>query len=235
VRDAAAIADVERSLRRRFRVVETTVPVGAHALAILHPSSAEELIDERDFERDERLPYWAELWPSSRVLGEVVLALPGKGRSLLELGCGSGLVSACAAIAGFDVTVSDYYEDACRFASVNVHRNTGTTPRELHLDWRHLPSEPQQFDVVLASDVLYERPYGALVARAIGASLTTDGVAYVADPGRVGREDFRNALGGNGLEIRRGKEHPFVDGRIRQSIAVFEIRRLAIATRSLES
>jgi hypothetical protein len=59
----AELEALDESLRRRFRAVQTAVDVGTRTLSILHPASAEDLIDERDFERDERLPYWAELWP----------------------------------------------------------------------------------------------------------------------------------------------------------------------------
>src|ERR1043165_3041339 len=100
----------ESKLRRRFRVIETDVAIGGKTISILHPESAEDLIDERDFDLDERLPYWAELWPSARALAEHMGRLAGGGASLLELGCGAGLVSTSAALAGFAVTASDYYE-----------------------------------------------------------------------------------------------------------------------------
>lgn len=222
---ARNLGAVETSLRRRFRVVETLVPLGARDLSILHPASAEDLINEQDFERDERLPYWAELWPSSWVLGERLLSLNGRGRSLIELGCGAGVVSTCAALAGFEVTVSDYYEDALRFARVNAARNGAAVPRELLLDWRHLPPSLPRFEVVIASDVLYERSYGKVVAQAIDAVLAPGGNALVADPGRVGREDFIRALGNVQLEPKARVDVPFAMNTIRQTITVFDIVR----------
>ena len=39
-------------------------------LTVAKPLSAEDLIDEDAYAKDERLPYWAELWPSGRVLAE---------------------------------------------------------------------------------------------------------------------------------------------------------------------
>lgn len=216
---------VEASLRRRFRVADTIVRLRSRDLRMLHPESAEDLIDEREFERDERLPYWAEIWPSSRVLGERLLTIDGRGRSLIELGCGAGVVSTCASLAGFRVTVSDYYEDALRFARVNAARNGAPVPKASVLDWRHLPPDLPRFDVVIASDVLYERPYGKIVAHAIDAVLAPDGFALVADPGRVGREDFLRALGRIGLEPRSRTNVPFVMDTIRQTITVFEIAR----------
>ena len=219
------LAAVETSLRRRFRVVDTTVCVGDRMLSIIHPASAEDLINERDFERDERLPYWAELWPSARILAEHVLSMPGDGRSFLELGCGSGLVTTCASLAGFRVVASDYYEDAVRFARVNSQRNGGRTARGLLLDWRALPSKLARFDVVAASDVLYERPYGALVARVLDATLREGGQAIVADPGRVAREDFIRALGPLGLSVTGRSDVQFREEQIRQTIRLLEISR----------
>jgi predicted nicotinamide N-methyase len=212
---ADACAALEASLHRRFPVVETTMKIAGRSLSILHPASAEDLINEADFDRDERLPYWAELWPSSRTLAECMLATPGNGRSLLELGCGTGLVSTCASLSGFAVVVSDYYEDALRFAEVNSWRNDAPTPRGLLLDWRHLPADLERFDVVIASDVLYEQPYGALVARAIDASLADDGVAFVADPGRVARDNFMEAIDSLHLRVADCRDLAYEDGAIR--------------------
>lgn len=221
------MAALEATLRRRFRLVETTVAVGDRPVSILHPENAEDLIDEREFERDERLPYWAELWPSARVLATHVAGMRGDGRSLLELGCGSGLVSTIAGLVGFDVVVSDYYEDALKFARLNATRNGAPEPRALLLDWRHLPSDLPRFDCVIASDVLYERGYGTLVARVIAATLADDGRAIVADPGRVARDEFRNALGPAGLRLVEQTEHVYVDTPVRQKINLLEIARRA--------
>ena len=224
----AQLAALESSLRRRFRVVESTVDAGDRSLTIMHPASAEDLIDERDFERDERLPYWAELWPSARVLAEHVLAQPGGGQTFIELWCGAGLVATCASLAGFDVVVSDYYEDATRFARVNAWRNGAPVSGFMVLDWRALPPPDtlQRFDVVAASDVLYERAYGELVARAISSLLAPRGVTLIADPGRVARDDFLRALAPLGLEVRGREPIAYRDKEIRQTITLFEIGRM---------
>lgn len=222
-RDPADVASLEASLRRRFRVSETDVRVGTRTVSILHPASAEDLIDERDFERDERLPYWAELWPSSRVLSRIVSRMGGRGKTALELGCGAGLVTTSAALAGFDVVASDYYEDALRFARVNAARNGTAIRGGVLLDWRHPPAKLQRFDLVLASDVLYERPYGPLVARVIASTLARGGRALVADPGRVARDAFLESLGEAHLTLHAQTNRSFIDGKVRQTISVLEI------------
>ena len=213
------------TLERRFRTIRSRVDVAGREIVLLHPESAEDLIDERDFERDERLPYWAEIWPSSRVLAARLVETDARGRTLLELGCGAGLVATAASLSGFRVTVSDYYEDALRFTRANAWLNHLSAPRAILLDWRDLPEEPPRFDVIVASDVLYEREYGRLVADAIAALLDDSGTAYLADPGRVGRDEFLRSLAVCGLVLRSTTEHRFADGPVRQTITIYEIGR----------
>lgn len=220
--DGAALVE---SLERRFRTVRSRLDVAGREMVLLHPESAEDLIDERDFEHDERLPYWAEIWPSSRVLAAQLLAMESRGRTLLELGCGAGLVATAASRGGFRVTVSDYYDDALRFARANAWLNHVPIPDTLLLDWRALPTHASRYDVLVASDVLYEREYGGLVANAIGALLDESGSAYLADPGRVGRDEFLRSLARCGLVLRSTTEHRFTDGPIRQTITLYEMAR----------
>jgi ETFB lysine methyltransferase len=235
VTDRAIVAsreldELEAALERRFRVTETRIDVGARPFVIRHPASAEELISEEDFARDERLPYWADIWPSARVLAARVLEESGAGRSLIELGCGAGLVSAAAAVAGFDVTATDYYEDALRFARVNANRNAGRDVATRLLDWRDIPADIGVFDCVVASDVLYERTYGALVASVLARLVAPGGFALVADPGRVSRDDFLRSLDPLGLAVVDRDDVVYEEGAIRQTIALIRIERAVRVT-----
>lgn len=212
-------------LERRFRTRETPVRIAGHEVRLLHPADAEALIDETDFARDERLPYWADVWPSAQVLAQLVGRMEGAGRTLLDLGCGAGLVATAAALAGFAVTASDYYADAILFAQENVRRHAGTEAAALPLDWRQLPDTLARFDVVVASDVLYERPYGALVAGALARTLAPAGQAWLTDPGRVAAASFVEAARGEGLEVHTADRVSLDTGAVRpQTIDVYAIR-----------
>lgn len=181
--------------------VETRVRVAGHDWTLVHPRSAEDLISEPDFVRDERLPYWADIWPSSRVLADVLVRHHGDGRHALELGCGCGLVACALAAAGYEVTATDYYQDALDVTRANVARNTGRGVATRVVDWRALPDDLGRFDLVVAADVLYERPYGALVAHAVACTLAPAGAAIVADPGRVALDDFLRVAGSLRLHL----------------------------------
>lgn len=225
-RSPDALRRLQRELDRRFRVEVARVVVGGRVVEIAHPADAEDLIDEAAFERDERLPYWADLWPSARVLAEVVVRMSGDGKSLLELGCGSGLVSTAAALAGFEVHATDYYDDALRFTRMNVWRNADVEPRTRHVDWRRLPADLGRYDVVVASDVLYERPYAALVAKAMSVAVRPTGMILLADPGRVAMDDFLVQAKGCRLALRNSERVPFRDGDVRQTITIYDLRPL---------
>ena len=224
--NAHGLEQLERSLRRRFRVVESTTDIAGERFTLLHPASAEELISEEEFEQDERLPYWADLWPSSHVLAERVRALAGAGRRCLELGCGAGLVTCAAARAGFAVTATDYYLDALRFTAVNAWHMARRAVATREVDWRALPEDLARYDLVVAADVLYERPYGALVAQAIARTLAPDGVALLADPGRIAAAEFDREAAACGLVLAKVEKVPFHTGVAQQHI---DIRSMRIA------
>jgi len=193
---------LRRRLGRRFAVVTVSVAVGDTTVEIRKPRSADELISPDDFEHDDRLPYWAELWPSALVLPVYLPSPPGR---LLELGCGVGLVTAMALSAGWDVVATDYYADALLFTEMNALAIAGRSPHTRLVDWRALP-DLGTFDAVVGADVLYERPYSALIAGALARTLAPKGEGIIVDPGRVHAPGFVRACEKEGLVVAAEKE-----------------------------
>ena len=214
-----------QELERRFVVVTDRVYFGSKTFDVLHPRSAEELISEEDFARDERLPYWADIWPSSIILADRLLGEHGGGRRLLELGCGLGLVTMAAMRVGFEVLATDYYQEALQFTRANSWRALGREPHTRLVDWRALPDDLDCFDRVVAADVLYERPYAQLVAQALARTLGPEGEATVADPGRVAAGEFVKQCEASGLTAGAADVRPFVSGTLRQRITLYAVRR----------
>ena len=231
--DLAALDD-------RFVLSTVDVTVGGRTVHLEKPRNADDLISEADFVHDERLPYWADLWPAAVVLAEHLLrerALLGAapdGARALELGCGLGLVTLAAQLAGYAATGTDYYEDALRFTARNTLRHTGEAPAVRLVDWRALPTDLGQYDLVLAADVLYERAYAAYVADAIARTTAPSGRALVADQGRVALEAFLEEAAARGLVMqvvhreRRAVVPAAPDGSTpHHVITIYELRHTA--------
>lgn len=212
------------ALRATFDVAETAVPFADGDIWLLHPANADTLISEEDFVKDERLPYWADIWPASHVLARRLTTMQGDGQRMLELGCGLGLVSLAAVRVGYDVLATDYYEDALRFARVNVFRNSSYEIATRMVDWRDFPTNLGQFDVVSASDVLYEPANADLIAAAISRTLAPGGVALISDPGRIAAPDFLVAADEIGLAVTAEPPIDWKEGTITQKIIVYAIR-----------
>jgi predicted nicotinamide N-methyase len=213
------------ALTRRFQTSVEDATVDEHTFSILRPANSDDLIREEDFVKDERLPYWADVWPSSIILAGRLMDLDGRGKTALELGCGVGLSTLAATSAGFDVLSTDYYEDALDVTRANVFRNLGKIARTRLVDWRHLPLDLGTFDLIFASDVLYEKEYAELLPVLLRGLLAATGFALIADPGRVAAPVFVEACGRHGLAIRRKETRPFEAGEIKQKIDIYEIGR----------
>lgn len=225
---APAMEALGVDLVRRFRTATTQVPQGDREVSLLHPANYDDLITEEDFVRDERLPYWADLWPSAIALADYIAAgrlRAAPGARALELGCGMGLVATTLALEGYDVLATDYYDDALEFTRLNAWRNAGVTVETRNVDWRSFPSDLGRFDLVVASDVLYERPYAALLAHALNMTLDPKGRAIIADPGRIAIADFLDECRARALRVDEPERIPFESGAVRQTIALYEITR----------
>jgi predicted nicotinamide N-methyase len=159
------------------------------------------LIDEKDFARDERLPYWAELWPSAIALARYLSREDLTGRRAIELGCGVGLPSVAALVAGAEVLATDHYEAALDFTLYNTLTELGREPEVAHLDW-HTPDTQHlgTFDLVIAADVLYEAWNVPALASLVPELLTPGGEVVLADPRRDDTPVFLELVENRGFE-----------------------------------
>jgi predicted nicotinamide N-methyase len=129
-------------------------------------------------------PFWAAAWPGGQALARHVLDHPElvAGRSVLDLGSGSGLVAVAAVLAGA-VRVVGSEIDPFGVTAIGLNAELNGVPA-IPVVGDVLGDGPPDVDVVLAGDVCYDRlmservlPY-LVAARAHGAEV------LLGDPGR---------------------------------------------------
>ena len=154
----------------------------------MQPEEAHDLPDVANVEWAPVAPYWAILWRSGVALARELEGVALRGLRVVELGCGLGVPSLAAARAGAEVLATDTCPEALELVARNarandVHVDTAT------VDW----AEPDElvrrapFDLVLASDILYERTSVGLLLSLL-PKLAPE--AWVADPGRPSADAF---------------------------------------------
>jgi predicted nicotinamide N-methyase len=174
-------------------LVEEVVLVAGRDLVVRRPRDADALVDEQAFAPREFLPYWAQLWPSGTALAQAVAVRSLGGMRVVEVGCGLGLASLGAALAGARVLATDWSVEALELLEDNAAAN-GLALETERADWTAPDGllERAPFDLVLAADVLYERravaPLAALLPR-LGDEV------LLADPGRPPLAAFLEQVG----------------------------------------
>lgn len=157
----------------------------------MRPADAEALLTEEGFEHEELLPYWAELWSSSIALAHDLARRSLRGARVLELGCGLGLPSIAAALAGGRVLATDWSADAVQATAENARRNEVELETAV-VSWdRPEPIvERAPWRLVIASDVLYERRNIAQLLELLPLLVDETGEVLIADPQRALAEVF---------------------------------------------
>ena len=101
---------------------------------------------------------------------------------------------------GAVMTVSDYINDPLELVKYNWNLNgMGVAPVML-MDWRITDDVPQA-DVLLASDVAYERRMFDALKMAFSRLIKPDGVVLISEPQRSLAKEFFEGLEREGLNV----------------------------------
>ncbi|MFZ7144129.1 MAG: class I SAM-dependent methyltransferase [Bacteroidota bacterium] len=144
---------------------------------------------------DERMPYWADLWPSAIGISEYIDSHQDlvKQKQVIEIGCGLGLPGIVAALGGGKVIMTDYLQEALDFAKNNWNKNLAQDFSGQLLDWRNVSSIAKA-DVIIASDVAYESRSFEPLIKAFDQILKPDGVLLLSEPNRKFASPFIELL-----------------------------------------
>jgi predicted nicotinamide N-methyase len=126
-------------------------------------------------------PYWAFAWAGGQALARYVLDNPQlvRGKRVLDIGAGSGLVGLAAARAGAASVVA---ADIDAFACAAIRLNAAANASDLTVTQEDLIGAPAGWDVILVGDLFYERPLAERLLVWLKALRVT---ALLGDPGRT--------------------------------------------------
>jgi len=129
-------------------------------------------------------PWWAFAWAGGQALARHVLDNPTvvAGRSVLDLGAGSGLAGIAAMKAGAGRALA---ADTDPFALPAIALNAAANAVALEATAHDLlAAKPARFDVVLVGDLFYERPLAERVFAFLEAARGQGADVLVGDPRR---------------------------------------------------
>lgn len=150
-----------------------------------------ESMNEADFE-DERIPYWAELWPSSLTLAYWLNENRDSiaHKACLDIGCGLGFTTLFAASLNARVFACDYELAALQNCALNTQLNCTPSPAWICMDWRRPALAALSLDFIWGGDIIYENRSMMPVLDLLRNCLAPTGIAWIAEPGRAIFRDF---------------------------------------------
>lgn len=156
-------------------------------------------------------PLFGMLWPSSRHLAAYMATRPViAAERILEVGCGLALASLVCHRRGANVTASDCHPLASSFLITNTGLNDMSPLPYRHGDWGADPEQllhaqhpvvKGQFDVIMGSDVLYERDDLGHLPQFIGRHAKTQVEILIVDPNRGNRSAFNRRMAHDGFSL----------------------------------
>jgi len=144
---------------------------------------------------------FGQLWPASQVLATAATHINISDRRILELGCGLGLPSLVLQGRGANVTASDYHPLSESFLDYNAALNKLPAVPYLHLPWSSRDDGVGPFDVIIGSDILYERNHAGMLAELIQHLAAAKAKILITCPGRGYRNQFSRLLEKTGFEL----------------------------------
>lgn len=154
-------------------------------------------------------PLFGLVWPSARILAGIVQVLPIVGRRVLEIGCGLGLASLVMQRRGADITAGDLHPLAAGFMAENLRLNRLPDIKFRTGNWSNADPGLGGFDLIVGSDVLYERDLPGPLADFIDRHSSPAVEVIIVDPDRGNRTAFTRRMAGLGFrhEETRADSH----------------------------
>jgi len=157
-------------------------------------------------------PLFGLTWPSGMALAARLAQRSVRaGERILEIGCGLALPSLVAHRRGADITASDCHPLTSGFLRANLRLNGLAPMNYRHGQW-NVPRRERvrggmhrgsvvrgRFDLIIGSDLLYERDAPGGLAAFIGRHANARSQVWIVDPDRSNRTAFNRQMAHEGF------------------------------------
>jgi ETFB lysine methyltransferase len=134
------------------------------------------------------------VWESSEILAHEMTHFSFEGKRILEVGCGIALSSLLLNILHADITATDIHPEAGNFLAENAKLNNSAKIPFLRTDWKDSSDGLGKFDVIIGSDLLYERDHITLLSSFINQHSAPKCEIIIVDPGRNNHAAFSKKM-----------------------------------------
>lgn len=160
-------------------------------------------------------PLFGLVWPSSIQLARQLKTRPVcPHEHILEIGCGLGLSSLVLHRRGARVDASDCHPLAPKFLAMNQALNGLSGLSYVHAQWGEAPTPQllaalgltpaqQRYDLIVGSDLLYERSTPALLADLVDRHAKPQAEVWIVDPDRGHRARFTKEMARHGFSLSK--------------------------------
>ncbi len=129
-------------------------------------------------------PLFGVVWASGNVLAHLMAEYDIDGLRILEAGCGIALASLVLNQRHANITATDYHPEAGNFLRENVALNRGADIPFVRTGWDDEVSELGEFDLIIGSDLLYDRSHVSILSAFIEQHAAPHCQVILVDPGR---------------------------------------------------
>lgn len=151
------------------------------------------------------------IWPSARVLAKAMHTFDLAGKRILEIGAGLALASLVIHRRAGNMTVSDWHPLSQSFLKENLLLNKLGPLKYRTGNWEVSNPDLGLFDLIIGSDVLYERQQPGQLAGFIDRHAARSAQVIIVDPDRGNRVGFCREMAALGYDFTAKRADRFVE------------------------
>ncbi|WP_298773994.1 methyltransferase domain-containing protein [uncultured Shewanella sp.] len=139
-------------------------------------------------------PLFGVIWDSSQILAHEMEHYCIENKKILEVGCGMALSSMLLKKRNANITATDYHPEVEAFLQENIKLNQSGHIPFLRTNWKDTQDNLGCFDLIIGSDLLYEKEHINLLSAFIHRHANPHCEVVIVDPGRGNHAAFSRKM-----------------------------------------